>query len=412
MTWLLENETTGWSYSGAADGDQVRGNRFHVSADITINYVSFLWPVNDTAYLPVAIKVWDEASTATPVINVTSIPTPAAQGWVFQSITPYTLLSGHDYTVAWIMASGTHVSWKAGAVPTTPPSPFSWLSPAHKWGYHTTAFPTQTDDVNYYAVGVSTDVPTATSGTGGQIVSTTDLQDALADWLISTSDNVHQSDGLPWLTKTAADAIKVVTDKLGSGGSGNSLDWIAALWRLAGDLTDAEIGLLKTLLDRQSQITGSSGGGGSAFYGPSGTQVAAGVEQLLASGITPTNLGAALALLREQLTLSPDLSDTSRWTLVDTTSGDGDALVSQQADAYFFSITAYPASQAAHGVAATLWLPRWGWVCPRVHGHFAQRQFHDVLPTIITSEGHLMDGLLIYTPQGFEWTCESYVLDR
>ena len=251
---------------------------------------------------------------------------------------------------------------------------------------------------------------TGTSGGGG--LTATDVANELAKWLISTSDNTHQTDGLPWLTKTVADAVKVVTDKLGHGGSGNSLDWIVALWRLAGDLTDAEIGLLKTLLDRQSQITGASGGGGSAFYGPAGTQVAAGVEQLLASAVDPTILGAHIAVLREQLTLSPDLTDTSRWTLVDTINGEADGLVNTQADAYFFNLTSIPTEQPSHGVAAQLWVPRWGWFAPRVHGHFTERQFHDVMPTIVTARGLFMDGLLIYAKPGAEWTCECYVLDR
>lgn len=340
----------------------------------------------------------------------TGIVDSGTVGWqITPFATAYTPSSGVHYVAQMTWPGLNAWNYYSRSSLANPDAPFSWDSAGVRRSTEFgSTYPGSQDDTVAWLL--SPVWGTSTGGGGG--ITTGDLENALADWLTSTSDNLHKTDGLPWLTKTVADAVKVVTDKLGASGSGNSLDWIVSLWRLAGDLTDAEIGLLKALLTHQSQVIGASGGGGSAFYGPSGTQVAAGVETLLASGLTTTDLGAAVALLRERLTLSPDLADTSRWTLVDTTSGDGDALVSQQADAYFLSITAYPASQAAHGVASTLWLPRWGWVCPRVHGHFAQRQFHDVMPTIVTSEGHFMDGLLIYTPQGFEWTCESYVLDR
>lgn len=317
---------------------------------------------------------------------------------------------GTTWTEAWSITHSSAAPHDTGIVALTTPLT------ARYWRYQGPMVATGLGEIDYlFSLELWSD--DATPGTGGTDGSTgvggPAYSGDLAAWLSSDNGSqLHETDGLPWLTKTAVDAIKVVTDKLGASGSGNSLNWVKALWDLAGDFSDAEIGWLKGFLAKRDQLVGASGGGGSAFYGPSGTQVAEGVETLLASGITPTTLGAAIALLREQLTLSPDLSDTSRWTLVDTTSGDGDALISQQADAYFLSITAYPSTQPAHGVAGTLWLPRWGWVCPRVHGHFAQRQFHDVMPTIVTSEGHFMDGLLIYTPPGFEWTCESYVLDR
>lgn len=382
MVWLLENEQTGWSYSGAADGDQVRGNRVHVSADTTINYVSFLWPVNDTAYLPVAIKVWDESSTLTPVINVSSIPTPSAQGWVFQTITPVTLLAGHDYTVAWIMAAGTHVSWKAGAVPTAPPSPFSWLSPAHKWAYHSTAFPTQTDDVNYYAVGVSTDVPTATSGTGGQIVSTTDLQDALADWLISTSDNQHQTDGLPWLIHEAVKAGGSLATDIQ-----NLSDSLAHTLQMASDWLASGSSTIFT--DLKNRILGASGGGGSAFYGSGGTQVAQGVEDLLArpAAVAPSNA-------------APGTFPGTGWTMTaeeDFTICDAFA---EPADLYVITCDAATIAPSPVTICGVDWYPHLLWHAI-LNGDFLQeRRFGDFAKLHVTDGGRRMPGLFVKVNQG------------
>lgn len=411
VTNLMDGQTATPSTS-QPNTDYTIGNRFTVSA--TTNITGLRWWRRSTTQQekPLNLKLWG-SNTLQPLAVVNVPNDDGAVGWQLSSLTgSVELVSGDTYTVSAHWPNGPTWAWIPLASRNAAPAPFTWATNARSYTAGADTFPGNPDNVLVWMIDVQADGTLSGGAPTGGGASAGDVNNTLADWLISTGDNTHQTDGLPWLTRTAVDAIKVVTDKLGHSGSGNSLDWVLSLWRLAGDLTDAEFGLLKLLLDRKDQLVGSSGGGGSAFYGPSGTQVAAGVETLLASGITATDLGAAVALLRERLTLSPDLADTSRWTLVDTTSGDGDALVSQQADAYLFSITAYPSTQPAHGVAATLWVPRWGWVCPRVHGHFAQRQFHDVMPTIVTSEGHFMDGLLIYTPQGFEWTCESYVLDR
>lgn len=410
MAGLWDNFVGPPGTQGGFSGYFELGLKFHPSIAQDIHALAWKPANTTTSDKPAQLDLWDHA-TGTLVASTSAVTHDGTTNWQLCPLANvYTASPGQVLEVAGWFPTGTHMATSATQPPAVTGLVFDSPGAVQAaFGVH--AEPTSTSSF-FWMVDIRTVASSSTGGSGGVTATPGDVQSSLADWLISTSDNLHQTDGLPWLTKTVADAVKVVTDKLGASGSGNSLDWIVSLWRLAGDLTDAEIGLLKALLTHQSQVIGASGGGGSAFYGPSGTQVAAGVETLLASGLTTTDLGAAVALLRERLTLSPDLADTSRWTLVDTTSGDGDALISQQADAYFLSITAYPASQAAHGVASTLWLPRWGWVCPRVHGHFAQRQFHDVMPTIVTSEGHFMDGLLIYTPQGFEWTCESYVLDR
>jgi len=352
------------------------------------------------------------ASTTVPEreFNGADIVDSGAVGWqVTPFATAFTPASGVHYVaqmtwpglVAWYFYSRSSLA--------NPASPYAWdTAGVRRDTEFGSTYPGNQDDALAWLL--SPVWGTGTGGGGG--LTTGDLQNALADWLISTSDNTHQTDGLPWLTKTVVDAVKVVTDKLGASGSGNNLDWIAGLWRLAGDLTDGEIGLLKLLLDRKDQLTGASGGGGSAFFGPEGTQVSAGVETLLGRSFTLDDLGAAIALLRERLDLSPNLADTTRWTLVDTIEGSADALVNVQADAYFFNIKAIPSSHPQMGVAATLWVPRWGWVAPRVHAHFRQRQFTDIFPAVFTVDGLFMDGILVHALPGFEWVCECYTLDR
>lgn len=412
MVSFFDNSTGGWTTGPQSTGSTWEiGARVSFDADVPIEALRFYRHGTGAGYAPTRLRLWD-LSTHTLLTEVTSPTDSGAVGWQESAITPVTIDSTHIFGITGWVPNGNTSGYKLSGALGTAPTPLHWPANCRCWApAGTTGEPTNNDNVLAWSFDVRVGAASIPPDPADPVTAG-NLANSLAAWLLATSENTHQADGLPWLTKallqSTYDLVSGINTRLAPSGGPLTV------------LTDLYLNDLKTQIDAQtaldalvsSRLTGASGGGGSAFYGPSGTQVAEGVETLLASGVTPTSLGAALALLREQLTLSPDLADTSRWTLVDTTSGDGDALVSQQADAYFFSITTYPASQAAHAVAATLWLPRWGWVCPRVHGHFAQRQFHDIMPTIITADGHLMDGLLIYTPSGFEWTCESYVLDR
>lgn len=387
------------------------GNNFTVSAETVVGH-AFWYKLAAYAGNPTSVKLWN-ATAGTLLASVTD--RTSVNGWNVAALSAtVTLEPGTTYQIA-VSCLGSD-TFRLSFWSTAPPaidSPFTVTGCRYLNNDGGPA--TNGSTAELIAVGVGTGSGgTPDGGTGGSTgVGDPTYTGDLAAWLSSdTTTQLHETDGLPWLSKVAIDAIEVVTDKLGHSGSGNSLDWITSLWRLAGDLTDAEIGLLKSLLDKQSQVVGGSGGGGSAFYGPSGTQVAEGVETLLAQGVTPTDLGAAIALLRERLDLSPDLADTTRWTLVDTIDGSADALVNVQADAYFFNLTTIPSSHPHLGVAATLWVPRWGWVAPRVHAHFRQRQFSDVFPAVFTADGLFMDGVLIHALPGFEWTCECYTLDR
>jgi hypothetical protein len=410
LGWLNYTFPQGTIAYGPAGVTYTQAMAFTVKANCWADKVAYYRPATGATGKPTAMAIW-RADTQTKIGEVTSLADDGTVGWQDQTLsTPVALFAGIRYKLSADVNSSTYdVGNNVTSLPQAGLA-FNWSSVVTGYRSASLGYP-NVDDTNGWIRGLDVHKQEDTDPPATPDVGDT-LDDKLADWLISTSDNTHQTDGLPWLTKTVVDAVKVVTDKLGSSGSGNSLDWISSLWRLAGDLTDAEIGLLKSLLDRQGQITGASGGGGSAFYGPEGTQVSAGVETLLGRSFTLDDLGAATALLRERLDLSPDLADTTRWTLVDTIEGSADALVNVQADAYFFNLTTIPSSHPHLGVAATLWVPRWGWVAPRVHAHFRQRQFSDVFPVVFTADGLFMDGILVHALPGFEWTCECYTLDR
>lgn len=388
------------------------GNRFALAADGYLRSVS--WYSDSPSGTKPGFNVWNNASNLRLQKLAASITwTDNGHGWWTYELTESESTSIGQITnnTTWeldlIVASGG-AYWFQGC--HTPDNVTDFSYEGARYGGPSNVIADSTAGAPW---GINVGVATTAGGDPSTPPATGTTTADLAAWFSANSAvNTHQTD-LPWLTKTVADAIKNAVDVLTHSGSGSNLDWVVALWKLAGNLTDLEYAAVRQFLkDGQTRLTGAGGGGGSAFYGPSGTQVAAGVETLLAQGVTPTDLGAAVALLRERLTLSPDLADTSRWTLVDTLDGSEDALFSAQADAYFLSVTAVPSYFHSNGVAATLWLPKFGWVAPRVHGHFRQRQFNDVFPLVITADGLFMDGLLIHTLPGFEWTVEAYTLDR
>lgn len=398
------------SYSGAF------GNRFNVGATTYVNNVYYYR--RSTGANPDRVNIWD-LSTSTRVWTSTAVnPGGLSGAWVDVVVSPQlTLVTGRDYLVE-VAGSGSFVF--SGWATSPPAISAGYTLVGARYGSGSPAGLVSGWELIAIGVGSANTTGGGADSTGSTGTGTPVFTGDLPAWLSTDgAQNLHQADGLPWttksqvdLTKIAADAIKVVTDKLGHGGSGNSLDWIVGLWRLAGDLTDAEIGLLKALLDHKDQLVGASGGGGSAFYGPSGTQVAEGVETLLASGITPTELGAQLAVLRERLTLSPDLTDTARWTLVDTASGSGDALVELQADLYRLSVTAPVGPPSGPLVAGVAWHPRAFWLAPRAHGGFLQRQPLADFGVNTIAPGLFMDGLLLAIDPGYTWSVEAYVLDR
>ena len=388
------------------------GNRFALAADGYLRTVSF-WSDNLTGAEP-GLNVWSNSGALRlhkAAADVTWVGT--ATGWI-----TYTLTESESTSVGLITHNTTwevDLQFTSGGAHffqgcNTPDNvtDFSYEGARYGGGY-----PVIADNTAGAPWGISVGVAETAGGDPSAPPATGTTTADLTEWFSANPAlNTHQTD-LPWLTKTVADAIKNATDALSHGGSGSSIDWIVALWKLAGNLTDLEYAAVRQFLkDGQARITGASGGGGSAFYGPEGTQVAAGVETLLGRSFTLDDLGAAIALLRERLDLSPDLADTTRWTLVDTIEGSADALVNVQADAYFFNLTTIPSSHPHLGVAATLWVPRWGWVAPRVHAHFRQRQFTDIFPAVFTADGLFMDGILVHALPGFEWTCECYTLDR
>jgi hypothetical protein len=250
---------------------------------------------------------------------------------------------------------------------------------------------------------------------GGEPVPATnsDVDARLAAWLRDDTDNSHKDTstipGLPWTIKQAVDAIQAVTDRVDALSD-------AAITRL-NDLSDAAIDALNAgsdganswMEDVHAVLTGASGGGGSAFYSADNRQVA----QTVADLADAVAANVDIELLRERLTLSPDVSDTTRWTLVDTITGVGNDYVPIQADLYRLTFTTIPAVQPQHDVGgAANWLPRLGWWAPLRDGFVGPRGYLDFESNDLRWPPYLMHGMVVKTGPGVEWSVSCYVLDR
>lgn len=409
VTHLFDNTSWASPSSSAPNTDYAIGNRFGVTASVDVTGIRWYRGSTTATQKPGNLRLWRGDGTL-----LKDITTPSDNGTVGWQLSAFdaavTLAPSTTYVVSMGWPNGQTWYWLARGSVSAPPSGYLWddLIRAQFTGNQTT-FPNNTDNTLAWGVDIETGGTTGGGGGGGGGLTGADL----AAWLSSVSGtNTHQSDGLPWLIKTELDATKLLAqgayDVLTNTPSGGS-SLTSFLTAMGPTILAAMATFFSTA---NARLNGASGGGGSAFYGPSGTQVAEGVETLLAQGITPTELGAQLAVLRERLDLSPDLADTTRWTLQDTVNGSGDGLVNVQGDAYFLTLTTIPSHLPQHGIAGQLWVPRWGWVAPRVHGHFRQRQFSDVLPVCVTDQGLFMDGLLVYAHPGTDWTVEAYTLDR
>jgi hypothetical protein len=399
FTWLVDSSN---SYE--------LGARFTPGVNCTA--LALRWYAQDTTRPagPTSLSLWDASTTAR---LATVVPSDnGGAGWQETILaTPVALSAGREYRVSGFFPIGTRRAyWNSGAsfvVPdgvTVPRSAIRCIATNATTTYPTTAVDGAVE---------STDVILDLTAPGSTPAATpSDLDNALADWL-SEPDHTHGAgDGMPYDTwETGNDTNTKVTNGLNLAGGLQALsDNLANALQMASDYVAGRTSTY--FADLKNRLIGASGGGGSAFYGPSGTQVAEGVETLLAQNVDATQLGAEMAKLREQLTLSPDLTDTSRWRLVDTVEGEGDALVELQADLYRITLGDAPGAHGPQLIAGVEWRPRWGWIAPRAHGCYLQRQpLVDVSP-IGVAPGLFMDGLLLYSHPGFTWSVEAFVLDR
>jgi len=239
------------------------------------------------------------------------------------------------------------------------------------------------------SVTLSDSLPTGSTGGAATPVDVSAVTDAnLAEWLSSNSaTNTHQSDGLPWLTKAKVDAGLNL-----AGGLQALSDSLAHTIQMASDWFAGGSSTIFT--DLKNRLLGASGGGGSAFYGPDGTQVSAGVEALLARS---TNAQVGFP--------------ASPWAMTDETDWDDCIVWPVPADLYVVTVTTVPPLIPDNGRCGVPVRYRLAWWTP-LNGEFAQeRRWIDFEKVHLVDPAGRMPGLLLQTYQGGAGHVQAWVLN-
>jgi hypothetical protein len=388
---------------------QAVGSAFHVAVDGYINTLRWYRKTTGANDHPTQLNLW-LLDNGQKITGTTSPPDTGAVGW--QSWTLPTSI-GVTAGTRLIVAGAYPLSYgRAQDVnPLHRPTPGLGLAfETATFRYSNTSFnsfpESNTTALSGHDVGFDT---VATNAGPGPIPGT-----ELADWL-STTDNLHQTDGLPWLTKVvvdatknAVDASKIVIDSippiLDNIPKAGDAPWVTVqkLWQIAGVLTNAEIDLWNLFAKRApGQLTGPTPGGGSAFFGPSGGQVAERSEVAATNG--------ELLWHRTQTTNWLDPVPGGDWVLEDTLSWDGPIGWIQPADCYVLNITAWPDTWDRQDIGDRIWLPRALWWAPLTDTLPAERRFADFDQQILHQLPLRSAGILLRPSGGFSGTLEAWL---
>jgi hypothetical protein len=330
------------------------------------------------------------------------VATPADSGvigWQWSDLAdPVSVINGSEYVVCAHYPAGNVFSRHAGDSKPTPPANVSWLTSPRQdqQAISETTYPGAPDGTTgfYNAIDITLSDPLPSEG--GAPTATGDLQ----AWLISDPDlNLHQTDGLPWLTKVVVDQIRLAT-----GNTPGQLDATKAvadaihdlltatdhnlgtLWDLAGHLADLEIAAWQHFFGAGEQrLTGPDSAGGSAFYTADG--------QLISQLVAET--WQRVRVLRNDLPFGVD-----PWTMTAEADFEDAIAFAEPADAYVVTITSYQPTQPATTSPAGLWLPRLGWWCVLTGSLASERRFVDFQQEMLSDQGRRMAGCAIQLKPG------------
>lgn len=408
MVELYGNQPdTSWTWDVESWLGYTFGTRFQVTASVDVHQVGY-WRGSGGAgpqwiglYGPGGGVLW-------------SLPFPTddgTAGWKWFTVSPaITLSTASTYTVAANVQGSMGVG--RNNTPSTrvaAPSPFLFDDiPLHNIASSGPAYPTDPLTTVYMAFSVSTSAPAPPTPPGPGAGDPT-LTGDLNSWLSSSSTvNTHQTDGLPWLSKQQLDAIEALANliKTGVDNVPKSSDplWLIAskAWQIAGALTDLEIAAWNVFAQRApAQLTGSSGGGGSAFFSPDGRQVAA-------SAAEAVDWGARQWHRTETTNWLVPVPGTD-WELSDTIDFDGPLAWDVPADAYVCTFSTWPETADQETVVGRLYLPRAAWWAPVTADLTHERHFCDLSPQVLHALPMRCQGILFNPRNNYTGTLQAYL---
>jgi uncharacterized protein DUF4082 len=392
VTSYWGNYAGSFSTTGLGGSPQQNGVAFQVDTSTDINSLRWYRGATGSGWACNGIRLW-RVSDGAKLAEVLSPTDDGTVGWQATGIAPVTLVTGQTYIVASYHPPSTSVAYIASDGPSSVPSPFVKISNTGRYNT-STSYPDSVTGSFAWAADASTDTASGGGGSGGGITVVQDDAN-LAGWLSSSSSvNTHQTDGLPWLTKAVVDAIKTTVDaSLNLAGGLQALsDSLAHTIQMASDWFASGSSTIFT--DLKDRVLGSSGGGGSAFYGPDGTQVSAGVEALLARS---TNAQVGFP--------------ASPWEMTAETDFDGCIAWAQPADLYTVSFTTTPPTIPDNGQCGVPVRYRLAWWTP-LNGEFAQeRHWIDFEKIHLVDSAGRMPGVLLQTYVGGTGHLEAWTLN-
>lgn len=386
-------------------------NRFHTNSAITITGIQIAHRTGDA--WPTYFYLWvvDNSSENSHAIPPNSPWIDRGNGvWALPLVdlgyADFPVAAGKDVNVSlYFEGSNQYVGLHAAPEPTEDPA-VEFTHRQYQGIPNKNPFNSAVDGT-YYGIDIEGYV-----GTGGPPIPGVDPADTtfgeLAIWLQHGNPELRP-DSLPKLIYDYLGTMQVSIDGVATA-VGNIPGLPAALTQAYLTNLSATIDQVLTEVDNlQSHIVGASGGGGSAFFSGDGRQVAETVAEIQDA----LAIGPASPLMREWLTLSPDLTDPLRWTNVGTTTGTGDGVVTDGADLYLVTITAIPPAQPQMAQAnGDVWVPRMAWCSPQRNGASTWRQYLDFGANYVHDQAIYMGGLLINTGPGVSWSVDAMQLDR
>lgn len=352
----------GTVYGAVLSGTYNQGVRLRVDSPCYLVDLGYYAYAAGALYKASAVALWDE-STGGKVAEWLPSGDPGAAGWQYGTISPAVLLQGaHNYRVAATLGAGQTQAYVDPVGTVAPDSPISVPSGNKGCYIAGTGYPDTTHASAAWLadVGISLTDP----GGGGGGATPGDVDAALAEWLSADlSTQTHETDGLPYLTKTAVDAIR--------DGYVRGTRW-----------TDAAIGWLN---DRSSQavdfLNGVSSSAVSALNGLSASIVS--ILNDIAGVKSDT------ATLRDATGFpSPP------WSLLAETDFTGQVAWAQPADRYVLTVTDANGA-VAHDVDGVPWYPRLGWWTALDGTQANGRSFCEFGASQLQDGGRRMPGVLI-----------------
>lgn len=382
------NQELGLQFTPSVDGFCTGFRWYAPTGTVSTDFptVAHLWRVSDGALL------------ATKALGA-----PSGVGWQTANLTdPISVPAGVAYIVSYSQPGHTGpnafylISNPSTDVPS-PTTPLALSGVGKVVNNGSFALPTGTSGL-YVAVDVLW-ASGISGGTGG--VTPGDVGAELASWLVSTGDNTHQTDGLPWRTdanittvKSEAEgasgfaAIKSVADTVATSvgaGIGTAVSALTtavgtantALTHAATTWSDALAANLQALSDNFASFGASKSAQGGGNTG---------------AGTFPANVGTLV------------------WTMLAETDFSGSIAWAQPADIYVLSITTRPHGFPLNLTDGVHTVYRAGWWTP-LNGSFGrQRSYIDFEDNHLQIGAERMPGVLVSLQPGGEAHLQAWAL--